>query len=128
MDDNLIKQNKLFKKNKVLCEKPKFNEIFISRSKRNPEKIYLERGLELFKTHSVDEVFVSGLGSCLSLAVRISLKITDILPSVRIEEINTSTITHNDDYIDINSKEIERRSDRNSNLIKIKLKRINNSI
>ncbi len=125
MDDLVNKENKLFKKNKVLAEKAKFNEIFISRSKRNPEKIYLERGLELFKTHSVEEIYVCGLGSCLSLAVKISLKITDILTAVKIEEINTSTITHNDDYIDVNSKEVERRCDRNSNLIRIKLKKIN---
>ena len=115
-----------FKKNRVFCEKPQSYEIFISKLKKNPEKIYLERGLELFRNLSVDEIYVCGLGACVTLAVKIALKVTDILPSVVIEKIETSTITQNDDYINNITKDVIRKQDRHSNLIKIKLKKINN--
>ena len=110
-----------FKKNRVFYEKPGFNEIFISKLKRNPEKIYLERGLELFKNPSIDYIYICGLGSCVSLAVKIALKLSDILPNIIIDKMDTFTVTHNDDYINNITKQNERRNDRNSNLIKIKL-------
>lgn len=68
------------------------------------------------------EIYICGLGSCVNVAVKVALFIVESLPNLAIEKIDTETITHVDDYKDEESNElIERKQDRKSNLIRIKL-------
>ena len=93
-----------FKKHKVFSEKKPENEIFISRKRKNPDKFYSDRAFQLFNKLNYKEVYMCGLGACVSLAVSASLNLMDITNDLKIEDITTSTVKHVDDYIDIDNQ------------------------
>jgi len=98
------------------------NEIYISNKRNQIEKFYYKRAHQLIYTLNYKEIFISGLGSCVNLAVKVALFIIDAIPSLSIDKIETDTITHVDDYRkEENGELIMRKQDRRSNIIRIKL-------
>jgi hypothetical protein len=109
-------------KNKVYSSKKKENEIYVSRKRKNIEKFYYKRAEELLICKNFKEIFICGLGACLNHAVKISLIVVDCIPNTKIEEIDTKTISHLDEFKNLDTGEIEvRQEERMSNFIKIKI-------
>lgn len=86
-------------KNKIHSEKKKENEIYISAKKRNYVKMYFERAYELFQNKNYKEIFIYGLGICVSSAVNLSLTIIDGISCLKINKIDTETKNSIDDVI-----------------------------
>jgi DNA-binding protein len=110
-------------KHKIKRENLK-NEIYISRKRKsnNIYKFYFKRVKKLFNDLKYNEIFICGLGACVNEAIRIAVFVKEAMPNIKIEDINTETITHFDEYINEETKErIDVKNDRKSNLIKIKL-------
>jgi len=100
------------------------NEIYISRKRKsnNINQFYFKRASKLFNDLNYDEIFICGLGSCVNDAIKIAIFINEAMPNIIIDNINTETITHFDEYLNEETKElIDIKNDRKSNLIKIKL-------
>ena len=100
------------------------NKIYISlkRKKNNIKEFYYKRVKELINDKKYKELYICGIGACVNEAIKISLFITELIPSLQVSEIKTSTVNHFDEYIDINTmKRVGTTDDRKSNLISIKL-------
>ena len=113
-------------KKKIIRTNP-INEIYISRKrkKKNIKQFYYSRALELFNNKRYKEIFICGIGACVNEAIKISLFITEAMPSIQLGEINTETINHFDEFVNEETKErIEVKEDRKSNKIKIQLLKI----
>ena len=103
------------------------NKIFISlkRKSKNINQFYYKRVQELINNKNYKEVYICGIGACVNEAIKVSLFIVDLIPQLKISSINTDTISHFDEYIDINTKKrIGTTEDRKSNLITIKIEKI----
>ena len=110
-------------KHKIKKENLK-NEIYISRKRKsnNINQFYFKRASKLFNDLKYNEIFICGLGSCVNDAIKIAIFINEAMPNIIIDNINTETITHFDEYLNEETKElIDTKNDRKSNLIKIKL-------
>ena len=103
------------------------NKIFISlkRKSKNINQFYYKRVQELINNKNYKDVYICGIGACVNEAIKVSLFIVDLIPQLKISSINTDTISHFDEYIDINTKKrIGTTEDRKSNLITIKIEKI----
>ena len=103
------------------------NKIFISlkRKSKNINQFYYKRVQELINNKNYKEVYICGIGACVNEAIKVSLFIVDLIPQLKISSINTDTISHFDEYIDINTKKrIGTTEDRKSNIITIKIEKI----
>ncbi len=110
-------------KKKIIRTNP-INEIYISRKRKNKDikKFYYSRATKLFNDKGFKKLYICGIGACVNEAIKISLFITEAMPSVEIGEITTETINHFDEFINEETKErIEVKEDRKSNKIKIEL-------
>jgi hypothetical protein len=100
------------------------NKIFVSlkRKSKNINQFYYKRVKELINDKKYKEIYICGIGACVNEAIKISIFITEAMPNIIIDNINTETITHFDEYLNEETKElIDTKNDRKSNLIKIKL-------
>ena len=123
MENNNNNNNITLLKHKIKKENLK-NEIFISSKRKinNINQFYFKRASKLFNDLKYNEIFICGLGSCVNEAIKISIFITEAMPNIIIDNINTETILHFDEYLNEETKElIDTKNDRKSNLIKIKL-------
>ncbi len=89
-----------FVKNKILPKNNQENEIYISKKRNNIQKFYFERAYELFNKMNYKEIYVCGLGACVNHAVKVALTIIDGLNNISIENVETKSINHTDEYID----------------------------
>lgn len=94
---------KKFEKNKLLTPKKIENEIYISRKRKNIEKFYFERAYELIYDKNFKEIYICGLGSCVNFAVRTALLISNSIPGVKVDKIDTQTVNYLDEYKDENN-------------------------
>ena len=104
------------------------NKIFISlkRKSKNINQFYYKRVQELINEKKYKEVYICGIGACVNEAIKISQFIIDLIPQLKISNINTDTINHFDEYIDIiTKKRIGTTEDRKSNIITIKIEKSN---
>jgi len=62
--------------------------------------MYYDRAFELFQNKNYKEIFIYGLGICVSSAVNISLKIIDGISNLKINKIESQTINTYDYLID----------------------------
>lgn len=123
-----ITTKRKFVKAKLQRNDNKLNEIFISRKRKesNVEKFYYKRAYELFYNMGYNELFICGLGANVNKAIKVALFITEALPKAKIDLIQTETVNHIDEYInEEDNNVIEVKDDRKSNLIKIKMTKIN---
>ena len=100
------------------------NKIFVSlkRKSKNINQFYYKRVKELINDKKYKEIYICGIGACVNEAIKISLFITEVMPNLKVDEIKTSTVSHFDEYIDLNTKKrIGTTNDRKSNLISIKI-------
>ena len=103
------------------------NKIFISlkRKAKNINQFYYKRVQELINDKNYKEVYICGIGACVNEAIKVSLFIVDLIPQLKVSSIQTDTINHFDEYIDINTKKrIGTTEDRKSNIITIKIEKI----
>jgi hypothetical protein len=89
-------------KTKLNTPKLNPNEIFISSKRTNPEKFYKKRAQKLFHGDNLKEIYICGLGSCVNKAIKTALFISESISKTIIAEIETSTITHIDNFLDKN--------------------------
>ena len=100
------------------------NKIYVSlkRKSKNINQFYYKRVKELINDKKYKEIYICGIGACVNQAIKISLFVTELIPNLKVTKIETSTINHFDEYIDINTKKrIGTTDDRKSNLISIKI-------
>ena len=103
------------------------NNIYISlkRKSKNINQFYYKRVQELINDKKYKEVYICGIGACVNEAIKVSLFIVDLIPELKVSHIETDTISHFDEYIDINTKKrIGTTDDRKSNIISIKIEKI----
>ena len=103
------------------------NKIFISlkRKSKNLNQFYYKRVHELINELKYKEVYICGIGACVNEAIKVALYIVELIPTLKVSTIETDTINHFDEYIDINSKKrIGTTEDRKSNMISIKIESI----
>ena len=103
------------------------NKIFISlkRKAKNINQFYYKRVQELINDKNYKEVYICGIGACVNEAIKVSLFIVDLIPQLKVSSIQTDTINHFDEYIEINTKKrIGTTEDRKSNIITIKIEKI----
>ena len=103
------------------------NKIFISlkRKAKNINQFYYKRVQELINDKNYKEVYICGIGACVNEAIKVSLFIVDLIPQLKVSSIQTDTINHFDEYIDINTKKrIGTTEDRKTNIITIKIEKI----
>ena len=103
------------------------NKIFISlkRKSKNINQFYYKRVQELINDKKYKEIYICGIGACVNEAIKVSLYIVDLIPTLKVSTIETDTINHFDEFIDINTKKrIGTQQDRKSNIITIKIQSI----
>jgi len=94
----------------------------LKRKSKNINQFYYKRVQELINDKKYKEVYICGIGACVNEAIKVSLYIIDLIPSLKVSSIKTDTINHFDEYIDINTKKrIGTTEDRKSNMITIKI-------
>ena len=108
------------------CNYPE-NKIFISlkRKTKNINQFYYKRVQELINDKKYKEIYICGIGACVNEAIKVSLYIIDLIPTLKVATIETDTINHFDEFIDINTKKrIGTQEERKSNMITIKIQSI----
>ena len=122
MEDEINHSHLELIKNKIYSPKNLENEIYISRKRKNIEKFYYKRAEDLFNNLNYKEVYICGLGACVNHAVKIALITVDCIPGTKIENIETKTITHKDEFRDkLTGLTATINENRMSNFIKIKV-------
>ena len=114
---------KMIKMKYSSCNYPE-NKIFISlkRKSKNINQFYYKRVQELINDKKYKEIYICGIGACVNEAIKVVLFIIELMPNLKIDEIKTDTISHFDEYINVNTKKrIGETEDRKSNLISIKI-------
>ena len=95
---------------------------FLKRKSKNINQFYYKRVQELINDKKYKEIYICGIGACVNEAIKVSLYIVDLIPSLKVSTIKTDTINHFDEYIDIYTKKrIGTTEDRKSNMITIKI-------
>ena len=100
------------------------NKIYISlkRKSKSLNQFYYKRAKELINDKKYKEIYICGIGACVNEAIKVVLFIIELMPNLKIDEIKTDTISHFDEYINVNTKKrIGATEDRKSNLISIKI-------
>ena len=100
------------------------NKIYISlkRKSKSINQFYYKRAKELINDKKYKEIYICGIGACVNEAIKVVLFIIELMPNLKIDEIKTDTISHFDEYINVNTKRrIGATEDRKSNLISIKI-------
>ena len=100
------------------------NKIYISlkRKSKTINQFYYKRAKELINDKKYKEIYICGIGACVNEAIKVVLSIIELMPNLKIDEIKTDTISHFDEYINVNTKKrIGATEDRKSNLISIKI-------
>jgi hypothetical protein len=100
------------------------NKIYISlkRKSKSINQFYYKRAKELINDKKYKEIYICGIGACVNEAIKVVLFIIELMPNLKIDEIKTDTISHFDEYINVNTKKrIGATEDRKSNLISIKI-------
>ena len=100
------------------------NKIYISlkRKSKSINQFYYKRAKELINDKKYKEIYICGIGACVNEAIKVVLFIIELMPNLKIDEIKTDTISHFDEYINVNTKKrIGATEDRKSNLISINI-------
>ncbi len=93
-------------KNKIYSNKKNENEIYISSKKRNFTKMYFDRAYELLINKNNREIFIYGLGVCVTPAVNLSLIILEGITNIKINKIETQTVNTFDEFVNEENKNV----------------------